>query len=696
VDVKLFRTLSGAWIAALLVACGGGSADQPQGASADQPVAATSADAGSDLIRGQAKGVYSPLYGVPAQGADAAAMKQRLATRFNGRFAQEPEKLMGQRERYAGTRSVGPQLKAYGGAPSSVHRFLNVRNGSHFYTMSSEEKTSIEQGLPHYRYEGEGFFALTAPDAPLSPVFRFYSIYTGTHFYTIDPEERDFVRQYYWEYFTYEGVSWYATVFPGPGWVPMHRFFNNAAGTHFYTTSEAERLNVIATAPYMEYEGIGYYVRASGTALPVSPIASGNGGRSCISPDGAYETRPCETAEQMPPAGHVDGNRAIPDDVTRFDAVAGQPEADCRRDRVTGLVWEVKSPASGSPRSVSRRFWHLDRTDRPQVVVKSLDVDLSVSPPAMRTVHVPRAPTQAEVDSEHSSRSYVNYVNSIRLCGYSDWRIPTASELLSVVSLQRESFSLPGASTGPYISADAATWDYDETYASGNVQRHRVDGVALVGADALTGSYSYINPYGRRYLLDYAFRAVEESGYISQFGPHAHLMLVRGAAVPTSSRFEAVSIPYGRDAANNVLIDHWSKLQWRRCAEGQSWTGTSCTGTALSLNLYDALARAASLPGWRVPGIKELDTLYLRDADSSKVQADTSHFPMAGFAPGVLPFWSMSIHWREIADPDTPKRGLPGFQASFEGTPAGSTPTANVRLVSRYQTGYVRLVRVHP
>jgi hypothetical protein len=693
--MRLLRSLNGAWLAALLVACGGGTADQTQVVSADRRAAVASAAPDQDLTRGQVTGVSSPLYGVPAPGADVATMKRRLAERFNGRFANEPEALMGARHRYAVTKAFTPVAKSYGGSPAGVHRFLNVRNGSHFYTMSAEEKSSIEQTLPHYRYEGQGFFALTSPDAPLSPVFRFYSIYTGTHFYTIDPEERDFVRQYYWQYFDYEGVSWYATVFPGPGWVPMHRFFNNAAGTHFYTTSEEERLNVIATAPYMEYEGIGYYVRADGAALPVSPVASGNGGRSCISPDGADESRPCETAQQMPPAGHVEGNRAVPDDLTRFAAVAGQPEADCRLDRVTGLVWEIKSPTSGNPRSVSRRFWHLDRTDRPQVVVKSLDVDFGVSPPALRTIHVPRAPSQAEVDSEHSSRSYVNHVNSIRLCGYADWRIPTASELLNVVSLQRESFSVPGASTGPYISADAATWDYDETYASGSVQRHRVDGVVLVGANTLTGSDSHNNPFGQRYLLDHAFRAVEESGSVSQFGPHAYLMLVRGAAVPTSSRFEAVSIPYGRDAANNVLIDHWSKLQWRRCAEGQSWTGSACTGAPLSLNLYDALARAASLPGWRLPGIKELDTLYLRDADSSNVQADASRFPTTGFAPGALPFWSMSIHWREMADPVTSQRGLPGFQASFEGTPAG-TPTANIRLVSRYQTGYVRLVRVHP
>ena len=41
----------------------------------------------------------------------------------------------------------------------------------------------------------------------------------------------------------------------------MHRFYNTETGTHFYTTSEEERLRVIGSIPFMEYEGIGYYVR---------------------------------------------------------------------------------------------------------------------------------------------------------------------------------------------------------------------------------------------------------------------------------------------------------------------------------------------------------------------------------------------------------------------------------------------------
>lgn len=685
--MKFFRSLTGLLLVSALVACGGGTGNPSQEAPSERGATNVSVAAAPDLTSGKAAGLESPSYGTPVEGADLALMKQRLAKRFNGRFAGRPDALMGDRQRYAGAKAFQPVAKAYGGTPASVHRFLNIRTGSHFYTMSAEEKASIERNLPQFRYEGQAFFALTASDVPLSPVYRFYSIYTGTHFYTIDPEERDYVRTYYWEYFNYEGIAWFATTFAGPGWTPMHRFFNNAAGTHFYTASEDERLSVIATAPHMEYEGIGYYVRTSGAALPVSPITSSNA-VSRLCPGG--DTENCETAAQMPPSSHVEGNREGSSGINRFVQLPGQPETDCRVDKATGLVWEVK--ADSGPRNSTRRFLHIDRTDRPQVVVLSADF----GPSGFTWIHVPRTPTQAELDLDANSHAYVEYLNTIGLCGFSDWRIPTASELVNVVNFEGEGILVPGSYTlGTYISADSATWDYDVTYASGDVLRHSVDGVVTVSASP--SGYSVNNPYAAGNFVDYGFRAVEEAAQVgtSNNSNHLNLMLVRGPVAPSASRYTALTIPYGGDAANNVLVDNWSKLQWRRCAEGQSWTGTTCVGQPLSLNLYDALSRTAALPGWRLPGIKELESLYRRDPDTSKVQMDLAAFPMNGFSPGALPFWSMSVHWRTLFDSVLQKAGRIGYQASFEGVPTG-IPSADVRKVSRFQPGYIRLVRVHP
>lgn len=57
-----------------------------------------------------------------------------------------------------------------------------------------------------------------------------------------------------------------------------------------------------------------------------------------------------------------------------------------------------------------------------------------------------------------------------------------------------------------------------------------------------------------------------------------------------------------------------TRLIWKRCAEGQTWDGTSCTGSAQTFNWSGALTRsvAASDGGsseWRVPNRKELESI---------------------------------------------------------------------------------------
>ena len=252
------KRLSAAVIVALSVVLAGlwGSQEPVAAPRSESAGAALLSGTQHDLMQGRAEGLETTGYGIPVEGADRAPMLEKLSRRFNARFASQPESLMGQRQAYAGAKSFEAGDKGGSKTPAAVHRFFNTLTGVHFYTISNAEKEKIAQSMPHFNYEGPAFFLLTGADAPLSPVYRFYSIYTGTHFYTINPEERDYVVNYYSEYFTLEGIAWYATVYSGPGWVPMHRFYNTETGTHFYTTSEEERLHVIRTIPIMEYEGI--------------------------------------------------------------------------------------------------------------------------------------------------------------------------------------------------------------------------------------------------------------------------------------------------------------------------------------------------------------------------------------------------------------------------------------------------------
>jgi hypothetical protein len=93
-------------------------------------------------------------------------------------------------------------------------------------------------------------------------------------------------------------------------------------------------------------------------------------------------------------------------------------ETECVRDNATGLIWEGKT-ASGT-RAGSEKYNNLDSTSLLQIPANN--VPLTTALPA-------RAPTQAEIDAPNNSIGYQNNVNALKLCGASNWRMPTKDEL---------------------------------------------------------------------------------------------------------------------------------------------------------------------------------------------------------------------------------------------------------------------------
>lgn len=59
----------------------------------------------------------------------------------------------------------------------------------------------------------------------------------------------------------------------------------------------------------------------------------------------------------------------------------------------------------------------------------------------------------------------------------------------------------------------------------------------------------------------------------------------------------------------STAYDNKTDLTWKRCAFGQEWTGLTCTGTATRINWHDAFAFAELEPSWRLPNIKELNSI---------------------------------------------------------------------------------------
>jgi hypothetical protein len=86
------------------------------------------------------------------------------------------------------------------------------------------------------------------------------------------------------------------------------------------------------------------------------------------------------------------------------------------------------------------------------------------------------------------------------------------------------------------------------------------------------------------------------------------------------------------------VTDSKTNLTWRRCAEGMTWSGTSCTGTATKFTHDGALQQATSQAGagWRLPNVKELSSIV--DINVTSPAIDSVAFPAT---PASI-FWSSS------------------------------------------------------
>lgn len=75
------------------------------------------------------------------------------------------------------------------------------------------------------------------------------------------------------------------------------------------------------------------------------------------------------------------------------------------------------------------------------------------------------------------------------------------------------------------------------------------------------------------------------------------------------------------------VTDKRTGLIWKRCSEGQSWSGSTCTGSATTHTHEGALALAQSqaATGWRLPNVKELASLADKGCQNPAI--DSTAFP---------------------------------------------------------------------
>lgn len=266
----------------------------------------------------------------------------------------------------------------------------------------------------------------------------------------------------------------------------------------------------------------------------------------------------------------------------------GSSEWGCTRDKVSGLVWELKDTLdSGSRRALYGRYpWNASFSSSPVSGMLISD--------------------------------YVAWANQTAMCGRSDWRLPTLAELSGILR-----FGAPDAVNAAPVA--------ETTLGFPDLQRLDADGSFLYttfdGALDADGNMPYVF-FGR---TGQSASPLVHSGIAL-----AEVRLVSGERHPP--RF------WVQGRLGEELLDRSTGLVWQRCRVGMRWNGKACAGTASSLTWGEALSTGSGT-GWRLPNVKELTSVMTQTGSASRLNA--RFFP--GLQTNPAPLWT-ATHRGELRE----------------------------------------------
>lgn len=189
----------------------------------------------------------------------------------------------------------------------------------------------------------------------------------------------------------------------------------------------ASSICLAAPPPPMNDTGQGVCYDAAGVAGLCTPSVGGNAG---VNPrqDGRYG-RDAQSLDGS--LTKIGGGRmgfdytkiAVNGSVLPASAALGSSATDwaCTRDNVTGLVWEVK-PTSGNRAAQHKYTWYWSDATKNGGFPGALGTDTCGG-------------TLAAYGNQCNTANFISLVNQTGLCGATDWRLPTQSELHGLVDL---------------------------------------------------------------------------------------------------------------------------------------------------------------------------------------------------------------------------------------------------------------------
>ena len=221
---------------------------------------------------------------------------------------------------------------------------------------------------------------------------------------------------------------------------------------------------------------------------------------------------------------------------TKLDANGNALSADatdwsCVLDNVTGLVWEVKL-ADGTIRDGSKTFTWWDGTS-----TTSPNVDTSQDTQDLRT----------HVNGEN---------NGVGLCIRTDWRLPTAGELLSITNYS--------------VDPDVSTAAVDSNYFPNMQGLERIYWTGTTNANVVTTTADAIWAYSNGSILS--------DGFAGDNTYSGHAILVSSSATTSTTYLNSWADARYTDNTDGTVTDEYTGLMWMKCAYDSTvafWDQTS-------------------------------------------------------------------------------------------------------------------------